>query len=92
LSDTNNELLLIGVTYSLAEAKHILLSLLDDKIKFHNNIISCREESYELTHEYSVERVEALKEIKAYILKLVASVDNDNQKIKIHSSISVKIM
>ena len=87
-----NKLKLIQGVFKADKAKDILLTLIDSKVQFHqlNNFSS------QIRHgnqdEFSLERIQDLKELKKNILKILDYADFNGQELQIDSSINIKII
>ncbi|NQZ44234.1 MAG: hypothetical protein HRT65_07985 [Flavobacteriaceae bacterium] len=88
--ESKTEVLLIEGTFLPAEAADILLSLLNDKIKFHTvRLLNHQDTDYE-DPLGSASRLEALRESKKSITELVVRAKNKGERLKIHSTITIE--
>lgn len=82
---------LISGKFSPAEAADILISVINDKIKFHSlRSLNLRKEESEVRFN-SVERIKELKEAKKTLEKMVLKAHRENLQIEINSTIDVKL-
>jgi len=86
------ELDLIKGVFTSAEAKDILLSLIDSKIKFHNEKIFSDNIRFGLKNEISVDRIKELKNLKVRISEILAKCESDESKVSIHSQIIIETL
>ncbi|MEM7382508.1 MAG: hypothetical protein AAF361_15135 [Bacteroidota bacterium] len=87
----SNRIVLVEGTFSPLEAADILLSLLNDKIKFHTvQELNLRDRQSEDNHR-SERRIAELKEAKQHIKDLVVQARNDGLEIVIDSLIDIKL-
>jgi hypothetical protein len=82
---------LVKGTFAPSEAADVLLTLINDKIKFHSiQILNLREGS-EKDIAYSEERIKALKAAKAEITEMVVKARNQDLVLEINSSIHIQM-
>jgi hypothetical protein len=84
-----NEFKLLAGEFEAADAKEILMSLLDDKIAFHAQKQISYEERYGKREEHADVRIAELKESKKEILELLAIAEKENRKLVLSSSIKL---
>lgn len=78
--------------YSPAEAADVLLSLINDKMKFHTvKLLNLRHEQAHPDRN-SQERIESLKETRKIIEGLVLSAHENNLELEINSIIKIKLI
>jgi len=78
--------------YSPAEAADVLLSLINDKIKFHNvKLLNLREEEPDRMPG-SDERLKGLREAKKIIEQLVLQAHEHGQELEINSNIEIRLI
>lgn len=80
---------LIDGKFSAKEAKEILLNMINNKIQFHTNRDFSSEIRFGTPEVNSRERLIELRETKKKILSLLEEAKNNNQILRIHSSIEV---
>lgn len=82
---------LVKGTFAPSEAADVLLTLINDKIKFHSiQILNLREGS-EDDIANSEERIKALRTAKAEITKMVVEARNKDLVLEINSSINIQM-
>ena len=90
-SSASGNITLVKGTFDPSEAADVLLTLINDKIKFHSiQILNLREGS-EKDISYSEERIKALKAAKAEITDMVVQARNKGLVLDIHSSIEIQM-
>ncbi len=78
--------------YSPAEAADVLLSLVNEKIKFHTvKLLNLRHEVVD-SDQSSEERINNLKEVKKTIEQLVLTAHKNGLELEINSSIAIKLV
>jgi hypothetical protein len=78
--------------YSPAEAADVLLSLINDKIKFHSvKSLNLRHEDSD-SIEISEGRIKGLKEAKKIVEQLVLSAHKNGFELEINSNIEIKLV
>ncbi|MEQ8238908.1 MAG: hypothetical protein RIA69_06830 [Cyclobacteriaceae bacterium] len=86
------ELDLIKGVFTSDEAKDILLTLIDNKIKFHNEKIFSDNVRFGLNNEESVHRIKELKALKLRISDILAKCESGESKVSIHSQIIIETL
>lgn len=88
LADCSNLKLIQGV-FAQEKAKDVLLTLIDSKVQFHqlNNFSS--EIRFGHKDEFSLERIEDLKELKKKLLKILDYAEFHHKKLHIESDIKI---
>ncbi|NAS12679.1 hypothetical protein [Poritiphilus flavus] len=87
----SDRIVLVEGTFSPLEAADVLLSLLNDKIKFHTvQALNLRDRQAE-DNQRSERRIAELKEAKQHIKDLVVQARNDGLEIVIDSLIDIKL-
>jgi hypothetical protein len=90
-SVASGNITLVKGTFAPSEAADVLLTLINDKIKFHSiQILNLREGS-EKDIAYSEERIKALKAAKAEITEMVVKARNKDLVLEINSSIQIQM-
>ena len=88
----NDSITFINGHFSPAEAADVLLSLLNDKIKFHRvKSLNLRNEEQGLNMS-SEERIEKLKEAKKIVERLVLKAHKEGMILSIKSAIEIVLM
>lgn len=82
---------LVKGTFNPSEAADVLLTLINDKIKFHSIQILNLHEGSEKDIAYSEERIKALKAAKAKITDMVVEARNKDLVLEINSSIEIQM-
>jgi hypothetical protein len=78
--------------YSPAEAADVLLSLINEKIKFHTvKTLNLRHDEPKSNH-ISEGRIKGLKEAKKIVEQLVLNAHKNGFEIEINSSIEIKLL
>ena len=90
-SSASGNITLVKGTFTPSEAADVLLTLINDKIKFHSiQILNLREGS-DKDITYSEERIKALKAAKAEITDMVVEARNKGLVLDINSSIDIQM-
>ena len=90
-SSASGNITLVKGSFSPSEAADVLLTLINDKIKFHSiQILNLREGS-EKDITFSEERIKALKAAKAEITEMVVKARNNGLVLDINSSIEIRM-
>lgn len=84
------ELNFIKGLFSTVEAKDILLNLIDNKIKFHNQKTFSEIERFGIKNEDSNTRINELLTSRSRIIDFIAKCQENNEEISIHSQISIE--
>lgn len=82
---------LLNGTFSIAEAREVLLTLIDDKIRFHSNRIFSQEERIGITPEDSVVRIKELRATRDEISAIINEYKDQNCEINVQSDINIEI-
>lgn len=82
---------LVKGTFNPSEAADVLLTLINDKIKFHSIQILNLRDSADKDITYSEERIKALKATKAKITELVVQARNKGLILEINSHIDIQL-
>lgn len=83
------EIKLIDGDFSNADARELLIKLIDYKINFHQAKIFSAQERNTKPGLHSIERIEDLKESKKKLLELLNST-SEEKELNVHSSINIK--
>lgn len=83
------EIKLIDGDFSNAEARELLIKLIDYKINFHQAKIFSAQERNTKPGLHSLERIEDLKKSKETLLELLNN-SNKDIELNVHSSINIK--
>ena len=87
-----NSIKLINGTYKVEDAGEILLSVLGDKIRFHNiNSLGSLERDCDDTYSSDV-RLKELNADRDKVLELLKQNKNDNKQIKINCQIEIEVI
>lgn len=90
--ETFHSLCLIDGLFTPQEANNVLLTLVQNKITFHNlEIFSLEERDNQLTGP-SKKRLEALKEMNEKLIQIIQYADKNNKQLKVFSSINIEII
>lgn len=89
---TESKVLLIEGKFAPEEAKKILLTLLDDKIKFHKDEMFSIKEMYSGDTSHSEMRINALNESRNKLLELLEKARQKQLYLKIHSEINISLI
>ena len=90
-SSASGNITLVKGSFTPSEAADVLLTLINDKIKFHSiQILNLREGS-EKDITYSEERIKALKAAKTEITDMVVEARNKGFVLDINSSINIQM-
>ncbi len=81
---------LIDGTYSPADAHELLMTLITDKIKFHNLHIHSTKERFNSDTKHSEERIKALSEVKSSIASMMKLANENNQELTISGVVSIE--
>ena len=84
--------ILISGEFENLEAREILLSLIDSKIKFHNLKNFSHEERFGIKDNESTKRLAELKELRAEILRLLKNNEESDFNYKIYSNIAIEMV
>lgn len=88
----NEQIKFIEGNFTPAEAADVLLSLLNDKIKFHTvKALNLRQNENDSVCS-STERISSLKEAKKRVEELVVSAHKNGMELKIDSSIEINLV
>ena len=91
IQSTQGSYTLVEGTFRPSEAADVLLTLINDKIKFHSiQILNLREGS-DKDIAYSEERIKSLKAVKAEITELVVQARNKDLVLEINSHIDIQM-
>lgn len=80
---------LIAGVFTPTDAKEILISLIDDKIRFHNLKILSHQEKYGVDDSGHVKRLNQLIKTKSQIQKLIETFEKKNKSLTINSTILI---
>ena len=90
-SSASGNITLVKGSFSPSEAADVLLTLINDKIKFHSIQILNLTEGSDKDIAYSEERIKALKAAKAEITEMVVEARNKGLVLDINSSIDIRM-
>ncbi len=82
---------LIDTTYKVEDAKDVLLSLIDDKIKFLGMQVFSLSERFGTDTIHLEKRMVALKKERENLIKIFAEQNNPENKVEIDCSVKLKI-
>ncbi|MEM9143166.1 MAG: hypothetical protein AAGA86_09270 [Bacteroidota bacterium] len=82
---------LVEGSFSPAEAADVLLSLINDKIKFHTVQALNLKQGYQEDTSHSEQRIKELKEAKEMVKTLVVKAQKEGLAIEIHSPIQIRL-
>ena len=83
------EFKLVAGVFTPSDAKEILISLIDEKIRFHNLKILKHQERYGVDDTSHVKRLNQLIKTKSQIQKLIETFEKKNKSLVINSSILI---
>ncbi len=86
-----NNFKLVEGEFNAADAKEILLRLIEQKISFHNLKCFSHEIRFGKKDEHSLERIDELNVTKEKLILLINEAQMEGNTLTIHSSIDVKI-
>lgn len=89
MNKEKKEFNLIEGIFSAVEAKEILTTLINDKIKFHDYKIFSQEERFGKANAETLARKAQLLEIKERLIEYLDQYHNSDQKLRIHSNIHI---
>ena len=87
-----DEHVLISGEFDNLEAREILLSLIDSKIKFHHVRVFSTEERFGMKDTKSVSRLAELKELREEILRFLKNNEDSDFVYKISSAIAIEMV
>ena len=90
-TSASGSITLVNGSFSPSEAADVLLTLINDKIKFHSIQILNLREGVEKDVSYSEERIKALKAAKVAITEMVVEARNKGLVLEINSSIDIQM-
>ncbi len=82
----------IDGVFDQTEAAEILLSVINDKIRFHNVSILGSKERSDGDYSHSEHRLEQLNKAKDEIMRMFRTECDQNSRIRIKSNISIEIL
>ena len=85
----NNKVTLIDGTFSIAEAKDVLINMFTMKINFHSQKNVSHVERFGKPDEAATEKVAFLKSELAKLEALIEKADSDNASLKVTSAIHI---
>lgn len=88
---SSGSITLVKGTFSPSDAADVLLTLINDKIKFHSIQILNLHEASDQDISYSEERIKALKTAKKEITEMVVHARNKGLVLEINSNIDVQL-
>jgi hypothetical protein len=86
------ELKLIDNTYKASEAKEVLCSLINEKIRFLNFQIASRSERFGEETSYLKQRIEMLNKEKQEIIEFMDGLDADAHSVKIGATADIQVL
>lgn len=84
--------ILISGEFDNLQAREVLFSLIDSKIKFHNLKNFSHEERFGMKDTESTKRLAELKELRAGILRFLENNEDGDFVYKISSAISIEMV
>jgi hypothetical protein len=87
-----NNFKLVEGEFTAADAKEILLRLIEQKISFHNLKSFSHEVRYGVKDSHSLERIEELNQTKERLILLINQAQMDGDLLSISSAIDVDIV
>jgi len=91
LSKITHSFKLIDGSFIAADAKEILLNVIDYKIRFHQLKDFSGEERFGCEYEHSTERIAELRETRQEIIELFDNLTDLNEPIHLNSVINAQI-
>ena len=85
----NTSIQLIDGEFSIAEAKEILITLINNKIVFHQRKNFSNNERFGCDHEISVERIPQLIQCRDQVMELLEQKEKSGKKLRITSIIEI---
>ncbi len=82
---------LIDGTFNVADAKEVLLALIDNKIRYHQQRIFSHEERFGKPCQFSEERIIQLRQTRSEIVELLKQYEEQGKDLQIHSDIQIDI-
>lgn len=89
--DDKESFKLIDGTFDTVEANDVLLTILNDKIRFHNIQILGIQERCDGDAVISERRLSELKEVKKQVVEFISKAQNNNCDIKINAAITMEL-
>lgn len=83
---------LVEGTFSPADSADVLLSLIADKIKFHNLQILCLQDKKGFDMAHAQKRIGELKETKKEVSELILKARNSGYHLKIDGKINIELI
>lgn len=87
-----NTIQLVEGTYSPTDSADVLLSLIADKIKFHNLQILYLKDKNDTEIIHAEKRIEELKESRKMVTNLILKARNAGYNLKIDGSIKIEMI
>ncbi|MDW7691702.1 hypothetical protein R9C00_16860 [Flammeovirgaceae bacterium SG7u.111] len=87
----NHQFNLIDNTYSVNEAKELLLTLINDKVKFLDMHMFSLNERYGADTAHLTKRVKELKASRAELIEVLRKLENDQHFIDINCAVQLTI-
>ncbi|MDA0973778.1 MAG: hypothetical protein O2867_08600 [Bacteroidetes bacterium] len=88
----DRELKLIDNTYKASEAKEVLCSLINEKIRFLNLQIASRSERFGEDTSYLKQRIEQLTTEKQDIIDFMDTLDAEGQMVKVDATAAIQVL
>lgn len=88
-ADSIESFLLIGGKFTPADAAEVLLSLLNDKIKFHTVQLLNLKDTDRVDYLNSENRINELKVAKGRMTEIILDARTQGKQLKIHSTIEI---
>ncbi|PWL40195.1 hypothetical protein DKG77_05060 [Flagellimonas aquimarina] len=88
-TDNVESFLLIEGNFAPADAAEVLLSLLNDKIKFHTVQLLNLKDTNKIDSLNSENRINYLKQAKGRMTEIILDAQSQGEQLKIHSTIEI---
>lgn len=88
----DRELKLIDNSYKASEAKEVLCSLINEKIRFLNLQIASRSERFGEDTSYLKQRIEQLTKEKKDIIDFMDTLDAEGHSVKIGATAAIEVI
>lgn len=87
-----NKFKLIDSSFTVQEAKQVLLSLVNNKIQFHSQRIFSNDERFGIDDKFSKNRIVELEEIRKELIDYFNTLGDMNQKMNLTSIVNMEIL
>lgn len=87
-----NNFKLIDSSFTVDEAKQVLLTLLNNKIQFHSHRVFSNDERFGIDDKFSKNRIVELEEIRKELIDYFNTLGDTDQKINLTSVVNIEIL